>query len=99
LGAGAGLIAVVVLLALLADTARPLEVVSMVVVVGAALVIVLFLATPMRNRAGNLDVDTMSDRPMGEYHESAMSSGLVVSLHALAFALPSIVTLAVLVAR
>jgi hypothetical protein len=84
---------VVALISLGADDLQALEWFCMAVVVGAAVVGLLLIATPMRNRTRHMYYDSMSDRPLGEHHQSAMSQGLTVTLHAIAFATPSIAVL------
>lgn len=69
-----------------AHSRRAVEVACGAVALGAAVVAVVFVATPMRNRDRNVYLDSMSDRPVGEYHERTMDHGMVITLHALAFA-------------
>ncbi|HSL94941.1 MAG TPA: hypothetical protein VLA35_03330 [Thermoleophilia bacterium] len=93
LAAGAGVVALALFVSTGPQGTRPLELISSVVSLGAAVVAVLYLGLPMRNRSKHLYHDTMSDRPMGEYHETTTDHSLTVTLHALAFAAPSIVAL------
>jgi Na+/melibiose symporter-like transporter len=93
LAAGVAVVALALFVSTGPQGTRPLEWIAVAVTVGAAVVAVLYLSLPMRNRARHLFYDRMSDRPMGEYYETTTDHGVTVSLHALAFAAPSILVL------
>lgn len=94
--AGVALVLAALLVAADAHSRRPLEIACGAVALGAAVVAVVFIWAPMQHRDRNAYLDSVSDRPAGEYHETTMDVGMTVTLHALAFAAPSIAALAFL---